>query len=523
MPLRFIDLLGLSLSALWQHKVRMILTTLGVVFGSLVLAISLSVREGVHETVSQQYQKYGELRLIDVHRNRFSRERKPPPDVVNVKGNMSAEKRQRLREELTDRWQRGFVPSEEEERGLPKDKVAAISKLEHVRSVKPWIHLFAHVSLGDKGEYADCTATTPDDSNLKEQLVAGDVFPAANSESVVVSEYLLYQLGVVDDEAVANILGKKVRLEFQGGGPSRFSVLSLFQVTGKDLAAAEQKVLDGIAARLPAAIAKMDLGPEEKELIQKLLAEKAVKAPPEPVLVTKDLIICGVLAAGEGKGKKGHSRFAWNYRGQDVILPIGVAEEIFFEFPQSKKQGFERVIVEVDHIDHVKEINETIKGMGMQSDTLIEYIEREQFTYLMIFTSMTVVALIALLVAALGITNTMLMSVLERVREIGIMKAVGARELHVRLIFLIEGGLIGLVGGLLGLLLAWGATFPADAWVKSMVERRLNIQLDHSIFAFPWWLVVGVPFFAWLVTTLAAYYPARRAARTDPIQALRHE
>jgi putative ABC transport system permease protein len=126
-------------------------------------------------------------------------------------------------------------------------------------------------------------------------------------------------------------------------------------------------------------------------------------------------------------------------------------------------------------------------------------------------------------VAALGITNTMLMSVLERIHEIGVMKAVGARDAHVQQVFLVEGALVGLAGGLLGLLLSWAASFPGNAWVRATVERRLSVQLEGSLFVFPPWLLLGVPLFACLVTTLAAFYPARRAARVHPVQALRHE
>jgi putative ABC transport system permease protein len=136
---------------------------------------------------------------------------------------------------------------------------------------------------------------------------------------------------------------------------------------------------------------------------------------------------------------------------------------------------------------------------------------------------MTVVAVVALLVSALGMINTMLMSVLERVREIGVMKAVGARDGHILTVFLIEGALVGLAGGMLGLLAAWGLSFPGDAWVRSTVESGLSIKLQQSVFVFPWWLVTGVPAFACLVTTVAALYPARRAARVNPITALRHD
>ena len=136
---------------------------------------------------------------------------------------------------------------------------------------------------------------------------------------------------------------------------------------------------------------------------------------------------------------------------------------------------------------------------------------------------MTCVAGVALLVSSLGIANTMLMSVLERRREIGIMKAVGAADWQLQAVFVIEGGLIGLVGGAVGLLLAWSISFPGDAWVRSMVHRDMKIELTGSIFAFPSWIGVTVVGFTVGVTIVAALYPARRAAKLDPVSALRHD
>ncbi len=172
---------------------------------------------------------------------------------------------------------------------------------------------------------------------------------------------------------------------------------------------------------------------------------------------------------------------------------------------------------------NVKEVQQRIRDMGLHADSAIDYIEREEFIYLVSFSAMSVVALIALMVAAIGITNTMLMSVLERVREIGVMKALGARDGQVQALFLMEGALIGAAGSLLGLAAAWGISIPANAWLRTQVAERLKVELDGSLFAFPWWLIVGGPVFAVLVTTLAAYYPARRAVRIDAVQALRHE
>src|SRR5580693_6519400 len=159
----------------------------------------------------------------------------------------------------------------------------------------------------------------------------------------------------------------------------------------------------------------------------------------------------------------------------------------------------------------------------MQRQSIINFIERQRLMYLLIFGGMNCVAAVALLVSALGIANTMLMSVLERTREIGIMKAVGADNGHLQFIFLVEGALIGLLGAGVGLLLAWAASYPGDAWVRSMVMRDIKIDLKGPIFVFAPWMAVTVLLFTVLVTTLAAGYPARHAARIDPGSALRHE
>jgi putative ABC transport system permease protein len=103
------------------------------------------------------------------------------------------------------------------------------------------------------------------------------------------------------------------------------------------------------------------------------------------------------------------------------------------------------------------------------------------------------------------------------------MKAVGAAEGHIQLIFLIEGALIGLVGGVLGVLGSWGFSIPGDRWIRGQVATELKVELEESLFQFPPWLIVSVIAFCALVTTLAAVYPARRAARVNPVTALRHE
>ena len=99
----------------------------------------------------------------------------------------------------------------------------------------------------------------------------------------------------------------------------------------------------------------------------------------------------------------------------------------------------------------------------------------------------------------------------------------GARDRDVRRIFLVEGVLIGFLGSGLGLVLGWLASFPGNAIARSIVETQKEMPLKGTLFIYPVWLVIGIPAVVCLITTLAALYPASRAARVDPVTSLRHE
>lgn len=513
------DLIGLSFSALWQQKVRVVLTTLGVVFGCFVLSVSVALHQGVPATIMEQYQRFGDLRLIDVLPPRLSKKTQPPPEEIKVTGKMSDAKRQRLQQALAARWQL-MQYSGEGKSGLSHEMVDAIAALEHVRSVKPLVYMAGELFLGKKGQHVSTLAIAPEDAHVIERLVAGTMYPNESCKEAVISELVLYELGVRDDEQVDEILGKELELVHHMGAAPRYSLMSALQLGSANLSAAQSKVLEKVSTQLPEALLKLNLNADEKTVLKGMM-DLHKKPKEQPKTVSEKLVIRGVVAVDEKQPRR--SMWSWAYNSMDLALPPKTAEYLYFSFPRYQKHGFERLLVEVDDIHNVKEVDDAIQAMGLETYSLAEVLEKEQFTYILIIAAMIIIALIALLVAALGIINTMLMSVLERVREIGIMKAIGARESNIQTMFLVEGGLIGLVGGCLGLLLGWLFSFAADAWVAGMVETRLNIKLDRSLLDFPSLVVVGVPLFAWLTTTLAAFYPAWRAARIDPIKALRHE
>src|SRR5262249_43401504 len=119
---------------------------------------------------------------------------------------------------------------------------------------------------------------------------------------------------------------------------------------------------------------------------------------------------------------------AWEPALADVLLPADAAEAWHFREPANRAAGLPQVTLLVDHEDHLRQVHDAVKEMGLGVFSLAEFVEQLQLNVAMIRVGTGLIAFIALLVSALGITNTLLMSVLERTREIGIMKAVGARD-----------------------------------------------------------------------------------------------
>jgi len=144
---------------------------------------------------------------------------------------------------------------------------------------------------------------------------------------------------------------------------------------------------------------------------------------------------------------------------------------------------------------------------------------KDSFGDILIIVQIVVIglAMISLIVGGVGITNTMFTSVLERTKEIGIMKSIGARKQDIFAIFLIEAGLIGLVGGIIGIFL--GIVF------SEIVSLAAQAVLKSNLFqaSFPVSLIIGSLLFSMLVGCISGVVPALNAAKQNPVDSLRYE
>ena len=245
----------------------------------------------------------------------------------------------------------------------------------------------------------------------------------------------------------------------------------------------------------------------------------------QPIPAPKKYLIpaCGVEATNEN----GWSQYGW-YTQCDIDLLIPELKKIFknkvIPGQPSTKTGkpykemfYNELYVNVDSMDHVMEVQNRLTELGYEAYSNAEWVESEQKTMGTIQLVLGGIGAVSLFVAAIGITNTMMMSIYERTKEIGVMKVLGCDLRNIRGLFLMEAGFIGLIGGVIGLILS----FTLSAVINKLAQATQ--EYAQGISYIPVWLVFLSLIFAILVGMVAGFFPARRAMKLSPLAAIRNE
>lgn len=205
-----------------------------------------------------------------------------------------------------------------------------------------------------------------------------------------------------------------------------------------------------------------------------------------------------------------------------ILMTLDDARDLFNE-----EEQVSMIMVKIFNADDLDQVVENIKKdlrrernvkEGREDFTVVstkKFVESFLVIFNVISTLLIGLASISLLVGAIGIANTMYTSVLERRREIGIMKSIGAKNSDITQIFLIESSLIGLIGGSIGVLIGAGLSLLAQKLIETFLGEGF-----FQVFL-PWWLLVGAALFALIIGTLSGILPARQAAKMNPVDALR--
>ena len=187
----------------------------------------------------------------------------------------------------------------------------------------------------------------------------------------------------------------------------------------------------------------------------------------------------------------------------------------------ANKVTFPSLSVRASSPSKVEALEASIKSMGFNAFSLLDA-SKSLRTFFSVFDLLLgIFGSLALAVATLGIVNTLVMAILERRREIGVLKALGAADADVQQLFFVEAGVMGLFGGFLGVFFGWvlgrAITFGTNVYLKRQALNPIELS------SVPWWLILAGIVFAVLVSLVAGLYPASRAAKLNPVDALRYE
>lgn len=252
-------------------------------------------------------------------------------------------------------------------------------------------------------------------------------------------------------------------------------------------------------------------------------AQSDVQVKPPKKYILKPM---GIVDGEKGQG----SRHAYSVLTEIEALKANL-KQIYAGKPipgqpvKGKKKAYPYLIyqtaeVNVDQVENVKDVQEKINEAGFQTDSNIEWLEQSEKQSGMIQAVLGGIGAVSLLVASIGIANTMMMSIYERTKEIGVLKVLGCDLGAIRNMFLMESGMIGFLGGVSGAVFSFGASYVLNRVLK--IGESLSGQ-SGDMSRIPVWLFFSAIIFSILVGMAAGFFPALRAMKLSPLAAIRNE
>jgi putative ABC transport system permease protein len=207
-----------------------------------------------------------------------------------------------------------------------------------------------------------------------------------------------------------------------------------------------------------------------------------------------------------------------------LIEQISGTNQIFIRYsslPDVTFQEYQFIKVQVENQNNIQEVREKIIEKGYLVSALSDVVEQANQIFWVIQMILAVFGIFSLFVAAIGLINTMTISLLERINEIGIMRAIGASAWDIKKIFLIESTLIGFLGGLIGIIFGYISGFIFGISLNILASALGGSQIN--IFYTPIWFIFFAIIFSSFVGFISGILPARKAGRLNALEALRYK
>lgn len=471
--MRWSDLLRMSISSLKRRKLRTFLTVLGVVIGTASIVVMISLGLGLQESMYAEVEKNGGTTGITV----------------------------------TGKESSGMYPGgssdEEGKKYITDDVIKELRTLGNVKSVEPVYNLSAIALKGRyEGSVELCGMTPEGIQSLNLELEAGGRLPDPGSAQLE----LLYGNAVL-----SNFYDKGTGKTYWDTGEAPDIDLkndSLFLILDQDSYYQSQNTNTGGSSGVSEGGAE------------------AGSQGQQPPAAPKKYVVkgSGVIAGGMDNYSMDSFKVYCDLDKLREYLKKEFNGRVIPGQPSTKsgkpysKFVYSSAKVQADDMENVEELAGTIRSLGYNVETNAEYIDSMKKQFAMVQAVLGGIGAVSLLVAAIGIANTMMMSIYERTKEIGVMKVIGCGLKNIRQLFLLEAAFIGLAGGIIGNILSLTMSVVINMFVSGG-----SLGVTGNISFIPVWLLLVSTGFAVLVGTAAGYFPARRAMSLSPLEAIRSQ
>ena len=520
--MRTFDVFRMAVHNLWQRRVRTLFNLTGIVTGCIVLMMTAAGTSGARDAIHALFDSSDFARQIFIFPGGSSWE-EPPEDEIIIDAEISDARRERIRNALVSQWNQQRQ-SQNGRNEITSEDLDAIRKIPHVLAVVPEATTSCVIKTDADSLESGVAAINVHSALLKESLLAGTLPAVDDREGVLVNEFLAWQMGFRNDADLKKIVGQPLSIEYRGAQTRVANIYNLLTEkwagSGIDEIQKQTQFLQTLF-QLIDDLDKTSLTEEQKTQLRELIGSglKSNEDVPD-LMLTRQFIVRGIAYAGDENPVAALFR-QWFHspRGGLQIHP-DVAQEIYMSNHPETGSYYNATVI-VDGSAHLRDVTNALKGLHFSPQSSLAVLENIDYQIDRSAWIVYGIAIAILLTAAIGISNTLIMSIVERTPEFGIMKSIGARDSHILWLMIVEGAILGVVGAAMAILLSLLLGIAGQSLLKMYVESRTQTELAGSLFQFQILSAVLILVISVLLCIIASLLPAWRAARLDPVVAMR--
>ncbi|UWP60326.1 ABC transporter permease [Ruminococcus gauvreauii] len=475
--MKFWDLIKMSCSNLWRRKLRTFLTILGVVIGTASIVVMVSLGLGLNKTTMDEMENSGGLTTIQVYEGGSA-----------MMGFAMAQ------EESADQ-------GSQEQKRITDEAIEQIGAIPHVTLVSPVLNLSMMAKQGRYIGYLDVYGMSREALEQMKLEFASGGLPEEGTENLqfVYGNQVIYNFS---NESTGQGYWETGELPDVDFTRPLYYILDTDAYWSSKMGSADEGVSEG---------GDGDSGTQQVTAPKKYVFPTAGVLAGDLNTYTEQSysVYCDINALKTQLKKTFRNKAI---PGQPTTKSGKPYKEIFYS----------QAYVKIDDMENAEAVQNEIKNLGYTPNWNAEWVKSQQKQFQSIQLVLGCIGAVSLFVAAIGIANTMMMSIYERTKEIGIIKVLGCSLANIRTLFLAEAAFIGFLGGMAGLALSYLISWALNHFGAAIGEYMTG-NSNASVSYIPVWLAGLALIFAICVGIVAGFFPALRATRLSPLAAIRNE